>query len=269
MSAMDPEEIEDDQDFYRRYHALVDAFIDAVCHEETNKGELRTLISEADAIVTRETGSTLESNLVNRLSFRHEDEGRTPLSYAVAKNLKQKVYDLIDLGAEVSKAMPSDDGASKSHDAETFPTTALVIAATNKRRDGTEMVRILLSKGANPSELAAAKVEEKSLNIGMKYWIDKARRVGVPAREELLHLKNTPPMDRIHELDYAVVGEEAAVTVIQESLAGRFGNPQGNAKPLVMLLLGPPGKPLLFPSVVSEFCQFTLPISVATTSYIS
>mmetsp|Transcript_13919 Transcript_13919/g.20315 ORF Transcript_13919/g.20315 Transcript_13919/m.20315 type:complete len:254 (+) Transcript_13919:356-1117(+) len=54
-------------------------------------------------------------------------------------------------------------------------------------------------------------------------------------------MANLPPMDRIHELDYAVVGEEAAVSVIQEALAGRFGNPQGNSKPLVMLLLGPPG----------------------------
>jgi hypothetical protein len=49
-------------------------------------------------------------------------------------------------------------------------------------------------------------------------------------------------MDRLHELDYAVVGEEAAVSEVQEALAGRFGNPQGNRKPLVMLLLGPPGK---------------------------
>ena len=47
----------------------------------------------------------------------------------------------------------------------------------------------------------------------------------------------TPSMDRLHELDYAVVGDEAAVSVIQESLADRFGNPQGNRKPLVLLLL--------------------------------
>jgi hypothetical protein len=48
-------------------------------------------------------------------------------------------------------------------------------------------------------------------------------------------------MDRLHELDFAVVGEEAAVSEVQDALAGRFGNPQGNRKPLVMLLLGPPG----------------------------
>lgn len=104
------------------------------------------------------------------------------------------------------------------------------------------MVRILLSKGADPSELAKAKVDEGQLGLGMKYWIDKGRRVGIPPAEELAHMAHLSPMDRIHELDYAVVGEEAAVAVIQEALAARFGNPQGSqGKPLVMLMLGPPG----------------------------
>ena len=126
---------------------------------------------------------------------------------------------LIDLGAAVSKAMPS-------HDDKDTIITPLVIAATNKRRDGTEMVHILLSKGANPDELSSAKIDETALGLGMKYWLDKARRVGIPNQRELNHMKKTPPMDRLHEIDYAVVGEEAAVNVIQETLAGRFGNPQ-------------------------------------------
>ena len=81
------------------------------------------------------------------------------------------------------------------------------------------------------------------LGLGMKYWLNKACQVGVPNRTKIVHMKKTPPMDRLHELDYAVVGEEAAVSVIQEALAGRFGNLQGNRKQLVILLLGPPGKP--------------------------
>ena len=111
-----------------------------------------------------------------------------PLSYAVAKNLYQQVYDLIDLGADVSKIMPS-----QSHDADdlgitaSIRNTALVIAATNAKRDGTEMVRILLSKGASPTELENAKVDETMLGREMKYWIDKARRIGVPPQEELRH----------------------------------------------------------------------------------
>ena len=127
-------------------------------------------------------------------------------------------------------------------DENAAPVTALVIAATNPKRDGTEMVRILLSKGANPEEISTAGVDEKSLGLGMRYWLDKARRIGVPSQTKLAHMKKTPPMHHLHELDYAVVGEEAAVNVIQQALAGRFGNPQGNRKPLVMLLLGPPGE---------------------------
>jgi hypothetical protein len=192
------------------------------------------LISNADNIVTRDTNSEVSlSDLVNRPSFKdNADEGRTPLSYAVAKNLAKQLAHLIDLGADVSKTMKG-----------TFMTnTALTIAAMNQKRDGTEMVRVLLSKGANADELAAAKIDEHLLSLGMRYWLDKSRRVGVPNQAKLAHMKKTPPMDRLHELDYAVVGEEAAVSVIQEALAGRFGNPQGNRKPLVMLLLGPPGK---------------------------
>lgn len=228
------EDISNDRYFYEQYHHLVNNFVDAVCGVDTNKKDLRELISNADNIVSRDTNSNvLLSDLVNRPSFKdNTDEGRTPLSYAVAKNLTKQLAHLIDLGADVSKTMK---GA-------TMTNTALTIAAMNQKRDGTEMVRVLLSKGANADELAEAKIDEHLLGLGMRYWLDKSRRVGVPNQAKLAHMKKTPPMDRLHELDYAVVGEEAAVSVIQEALAGRFGNPQGNRKPLVMLLLGPPGK---------------------------
>jgi hypothetical protein len=62
--------------------------------------------------------------------MRDVPEGRTPLAYAVAKNKEQMVRDLIELGANVNTKM----GES---------TTALTIAATNKKRDGTETVRLL------------------------------------------------------------------------------------------------------------------------------
>ena len=233
---------DNDHSFYKRYGYLVDEFINAVCSNE-RKTELRRIVADADRVIT--TDSCLgESNLVNRLSYKHNtQDGRSPLSYAVAKNLKQQVYDLIDLGADVSKMMPQNPTTSNH-----VPQTALTVAATNTKRDGTEMVRILLSKGASPEELAAVGVDEDKLSRGMLYWIHKARRVGVPSKDALHHLSKLSPMDRIHELDYAVVGEEAAVSVIQEALAGRFGNPQGNRKPLVMLLLGPPGKAIVFSS---------------------
>ena len=255
-----------DRTFYDEYSNLVDAFIDAICSVDSSRSDLRGLISKADGILARDTGSqSQESNLVNRLSFKHEArDGRTPLSYAVAKNLKQKVYDLIDLGADISKVMPQPQDTVEeetfSIEKDRVPKTALVIAATNQKREGTEMLRILLSKGADPTELISAGVDEKTLSLGMKYWVDKARRIGIPARDELLHMAKLPPMHRIHELDYAVVGEEAAVSVMQEALAGRFGNPSGNSKPLVMLLLGPPGT---YSFVFGTSCE------IATTSMIT
>lgn len=229
--------VESDEGFYLRYAHLVDKFVEAVCRNE-GKDDLRLLIAEADrAIVVDNPDIQGESDLVNRRSFKHSvHDGRSPLTYAAGKNLEQQVYNLIELGAEVSKVMSGYASARVC-----LPHTALSIAATNGKRDGTEMVRILLSKGADPSELVSAGVNEKELNRGMRYWIDKARRVGVPARVELAHMAKLPPMDRIHELDYAVVGEEAAISMVQEALAGRFGNPQANRKPLVLLLLGPPG----------------------------
>ena len=228
---------EDDRVFYYRYPHLVDGFINAVCGDAT-KLELRELVSAADAIVASDLGPTSEvvySDLVNRPSFLHNvDEGRTPMSYTVAKNLERRVHDLIDIGADVSKIMASP----------TTMKTALVIAATNSKRDGTEMVRILLSKGAKPSELAMSGVDEKLLGTGMKYWLDKAKRVPIPDQGMLAHARFTPPMDRLHELDFAVVGQEAAISVVKDFFASRFGNRQGNGKlqaPPVMLLLGPPG----------------------------
>jgi len=50
-------------------------------------------------------------------------------------------------------------------------------------------------------------------------------------------VKGILPMDRIPELNYAVVGEEAAIVTCQKSLAARFGNPQGNKKPLTSIIL--------------------------------
>lgn len=95
------EEMKRDSSFYEKYGMLVNAFVNAVCDEGTTKSDLQVLISEADAIVAKDTEqSPGVSNLVDRLCFQHNaDEGRTPLSYVVAKNMKQTVHGLIDLGA--------------------------------------------------------------------------------------------------------------------------------------------------------------------------
>ena len=200
------------REFYILYSHLIDRFVEAICHNEP-KDALRILVSEADKTIALDSGVALqESDLINRLSYKHKTrDGRSPLSYAVAMNLKQQVYDLLELGANITKCMPSLLEEGRHH-------TALTIAATNSKRDGTEMVRILLSKGARPTELVSANVDEKELGRGMRYWINKSRRLTVPSPEDLEHASKTPPMDRIHEMDYAVMGQESAVSIIQGEL---------------------------------------------------
>lgn len=231
-----PQSVEDsrrDRNFYDLYPNLVDNFVNAVCD---NKGKdiLHTLISAADQKVPF-SHTLKKSDLINRLSYKHKElGGLSPLSYAVALNLKQQVYNLLELGADTRKFM--------SYLPDHRPQrTALTIATMNTKRDGTEMVRILLSKGASPEELVSANINETKLGRGMRYWINKSRRKGMPSPEMLKQFSHLSPMDRMHEMDYTVVGQESAVSFVQEALAGRFGTPQGNHKPLVLLLLGPPG----------------------------
>ena len=81
--------------------------------------------------------------------------------------------DLIDLGAQV--------------DAEMGNETALTLAVTNKIRDGTSMVRLLLSRGASPSFIrrhADANVETQ-LNHTMKYWLERAEAAPHPSVQVL------------------------------------------------------------------------------------
>mmetsp|Transcript_5310 Transcript_5310/g.9970 ORF Transcript_5310/g.9970 Transcript_5310/m.9970 type:complete len:128 (+) Transcript_5310:127-510(+) len=118
-----------------------------------------------------------ESFLVNRRSFKHNPlNGRTPLTYSVALNFSQQAYDLIELGADVNAAMPVENRA------DTTPHTALTIAATNSKRDGTDYGANLAFEGIQADELISAGVNEEGLNQGIKYWIDKARRFDVPPK---------------------------------------------------------------------------------------
>jgi len=171
--------------------------------------------------------------IVNVLSFRDDDSGRTPLAYAVALNLYSTASELIEMGADVNLKM----GIA----------TALTLAVRNTKLDGTEMVRLLLSKGADPGQLAAAGIDESSeefeeqLNVTMRHWLAVARQVGTQSDKTKAHLKKLHPMDRMHELHYSIVGEEAAVALLKRSLAARFGNPAAQNKPLVVMLSGPPG----------------------------
>ena len=126
-------------------------------------------------------------DLLNGLSKRDVPEGRTPLAYAAKMNLHAMADHLLDLGASPNQRM--DDNI-----------TALSLAATNDRWDGTEMVRLLLSKRADPSVLATAGVDVKQLNITMQYWLDLSQKSPPISDEDVADLERTAPMHTMHEL---------------------------------------------------------------------
>ena len=167
-------------------------------------------------------------DLINSLYCEHELEGRTPLAYAVYQNNETVVQNLVLCKADLAVVM----GHS---------TTALTLAVTNAKFDGSSMVRLLLSMGADPAEIDKAGIVEKELNITMQYWFRKAKAIGRKSKKDLERLELVPPMHRLHELQYALVGQFVAMNMITSALNSRFCNAQAQAKPLVMLLLGPPG----------------------------
>ena len=156
------------------------------------------------------------------------------MAYAAALNKHQTVSDLVDLGADVNAVMGEH-------------TTALALAITNKKLDGAEMVRLLLSKSATTSGLAGAGIDVEKLNITMRHWLKVAMVTPPPSKEDLAFLKNTAPMDKMHELKYALVGQQVGLDMFEKAMSGWFANPRGFKgsklleKPLVMLMTGLPG----------------------------
>jgi hypothetical protein len=237
----------DDRTFYASYKNMVDTF----CNQVIDGHDLATLrgtIQDADGYLNQisqsysnssTTNIPLRSDLANRICYRDDqNEGRTPLSYAAALNDENTVRNLIKLGADPCKVMPNQDGSQNT-------TTALTLAVMNETNDCTEMVRILLSLGSKPEEvdfvLTTKDLKRKYINRTMKYWLKTAKQVMRPDPVVLEQYRHLPPMDRLHEIQYAVVGQKPALSAIEEMLSARFANPQGNRKALVMLLLGPPG----------------------------
>ncbi len=208
----------------------------AKCHLHERLIDAVTSSAEKTKIVEicEEAGRHGFRNLVNEPCKRDVPEGRTALAYAVQMNLERVTRDLIELGASVHQQMGTN-------------ATVLTLVATNEKRDGTEMVRLLLSKRADPSELEQAGIDIKKLNIAMQYWLQISKKSPKLMDEDLQHLSNAPPMHRMHELAYAIVGERLSLTMFKSALTGWFSQPRGftNSRlkrdPLVMLLLGCPG----------------------------
>ena len=98
---------------------------------------------------------------------------RTPLAYAVNENNYRAVRDLIDLGADPNVVMPGGH-------------TALKIAILNPNYDGTEMARLLLSKGAN-HEGVKEEVGPANINVTVQYWLDQVTHSRTRARAARAH----------------------------------------------------------------------------------
>lgn len=110
------------------------------------------------------------------------------------------------------------------------------------------MVRLLLSKSADPTAVANAGIDTEGLNITVKHWLNVATSAPPPAREDLVFLAKAPPMHKMHELKYALVGQRGALKMFENAMAGWFAKPRGFErgkllrKPLVMLMTGLPGQ---------------------------
>ncbi len=86
---------------------------------------------------------------------------RTPLAYAVNENDHRMVKDLIDLRADLNLEMPGGH-------------TALKMAILNPAHDGTDMARLLLSKGASHEGVREA-VGPENISVTVQYWLDQVR----------------------------------------------------------------------------------------------
>eukprot|EP00930_Biecheleria_cincta_P057178 TRINITY_DN43151_c0_g1_i1.p1 TRINITY_DN43151_c0_g1~~TRINITY_DN43151_c0_g1_i1.p1 ORF type:complete len:763 (-),score=151.31 TRINITY_DN43151_c0_g1_i1:148-2436(-) len=154
--------------------------------------------------------------------------GLTPLGFAVAANRLQAVEDLISLKAHVNMVIREN-------------TTALTLALGSKSCDGTEMVRSLLAQGADPNQMSLLDAESQACvgeNVSMCYWLERARKR--PVTELRMERLQNINLERLPKLEYAVVGQEAAVRYIIQRIRG-FYHPPYPGKPLVTLALGPPG----------------------------
>jgi len=227
----------DDFTFYQNYSHIVDNFCQLVMHQ-MDLADLKDAIAESTQILKSE-GVYIDLDLPNRPSYLDCEEGRTPLSYAVALCYDKTVRDLISLGADPRKVMNSYPSGEEN-------TTALTVAVMNEDRDGTEMVRLLLCYGSKPEEvdlvLKDKESKKKYINITMRYWLNKAKEINGSGLDKIAeHYKEFPPLDRLHHIHFSVVGQDIAISEMEEHLISRFGNQTKNAKPLVLLLLGPPG----------------------------
>jgi len=122
-------------------------------------------------------------------------------------------------------------------------TTDLTLTVTNKSKDGTEMVLLLLSKRADPSELEQADLDNEKLNITMRYSLGESEKSPKIIDEDLQHLGRTPPMNKMQKLADAIVDDRLSLDMFTSALSGWYSKPRGftsgrlERDPSVMLII--------------------------------
>jgi len=200
---------------------------------EMEKARLKELVT---AVIKKQPMSELEQillpfegrGLVNGV-FVQKDIHFTPLAYAVYGYDQTTCERLIALKAEVNVQMPSGD-------------TALMVAIKNTRRDSTDMVRFLLSKGADHRAVKRLDAEAKAnINLTMDYWL---RQAEVHPNKRETREKYYAPLgvQRLPEIFFGVIGQRLAAQLMKKKIYSMMSDVRGrDHKPLVLALPGSPG----------------------------
>ena len=164
----------------------------------------------------------------------------TALVTAVKYNCVDSVRALLDLGASIN--VTDENGE-----------TPLNHAVANESFDGTEIARVLLSKGADYSSLESTKLptltpDHKDFNpklleenLTLQYWLTRAREIyPLPINEERKADLSMFGLQGVDEIQFGIIGERHAVRMIINSVNAFYSTPT-RTKPLVLMLPGPPG----------------------------
>ena len=167
----------------------------------------------------------------NAMYTNKKGEQRTPLAFAVEFNNDAFARHLLELepeAADPNLRMPPTEECPAGD-------TPLTLAVKNEQFDGTEMVRVLLARGADQAQLAEV---EPLLNKTMQYWRLRAQERR-PFQQRMLKAFK---LEGLREVEFAVVGEQAATTAISNQIMHFVGQHAAHeGKPLVIFIPGAPG----------------------------
>ena len=190
-------------------HAVLSNSLETKCLPETDlsSGESASLRQFVKQVISSANKEELEQTLLQNpriinAVLEQNSISLSPLAYAVKTDNQITVLHLLQLQAQVNLVMPDGE-------------TALTIAAKNKELDGTDMVRFLLSKGAD--HRAVPRMCEKScINITMAYWLHQAEIYPVTQLKKNA-LRHTG-LERLPESFFQVVGERYAVQALFDTV---------------------------------------------------